>query len=179
MQIHGYAGWTAFHEKFLKYICAVLLFGATTLAIVEVVRRYVFGLSVYWQQDVVIYSILTGLFLHFGITQRLRGHLRVSLLPTLLVNKGRVRNILGHLLNLLAQVVSVGYLVIFTYYVVRAVQGSIAVEQLVFSQIMPFWPWFLALAIGAAFMAISFLFQIYQEVQALRGKQFIEEEHIV
>lgn len=179
MQIHGYAGWTAFQEKFLKYICAVLLFGATTLAIVEVVRRYVFGLSVYWQQDVVIYSILTGLFLHFGITQRLRAHLRVSLLPTLLLKKGRIRDLSGHLLNLLAQVVSVGYLVIFTYCVVRAVQGSIAVEQLVFSQIMPFWPWFLALAIGAAFMAISFLFQIYQEVQALRGKHFIEEEHIV
>lgn len=179
MQKDAYVMWTAFHEKFLKYICALLLFGATSLALVEVIRRYVFGLSVYWQQDVVIYSILTGLFLHFGITQRLRGHLRVSLLPTLLVNKGRVRNILGHLLNLLAQVVSVGYLVIFTYCVVRAVQGSIAVEQLVFSQIMPFWPWFLALAIGAAFMAISFVFQIYQEVQALRGKHFIEEEHII
>ena len=179
LQIRVYAGWTAFQEKFLKYICAVLLFGATSLALVEVIRRYVFGLSVYWQQDVVIYSILTGLFLHFGITQRLRAHLRVSLLPSLLLKKGRIRDFSGHLMNLVAQVVSVGYLAIFTYYVLRTAQGSKAVEQLVFSQIMPFWPWFLALAIGAAFMAISFVFQIYQEVQALRGKQFIEEEHII
>lgn len=179
MQIDWYAMWTAFQEKFLKYVCAVLLFGATCLAIVEVVRRYVFGLSFYWQGDVVIYSILTGLFLHFGITQHLRGHLRVSLLTSLLLKKGRIRDLSGHLLNLLAQVVSVGYLVFFTYCVLRAVRGSMAVEQLVFSQVMPFWPFFLVLAIGAAFMAISFAFQIHHEVRALRGKQSIDEGHVV
>ena len=77
-----YNYWRSFQDNFLQYLSAILLVGLTLLALLEVVRRYVFGVSFEWQQDLVTFGILSGIFLFFGITQARKAHLRVSaLLP--------------------------------------------------------------------------------------------------
>ena len=76
--------WRLFQDNFLQYLSAILLLSLTLLAILEVVRRYVLGVSFEWQQDLVTFGILSGIFLFFGITQARRAHLRVSALLLLL-----------------------------------------------------------------------------------------------
>jgi TRAP-type C4-dicarboxylate transport system permease small subunit len=49
-------------------------------------------------------------------------------------------------------------------------------RTLVLSQIMPLWPFFLFLSVGMGFMVITFLFQIYRVIQAMRGKTVLPEE---
>ena len=79
----AYALWRAFQDRFLAYAGAVLFVGATLLALLEVGRRYVLGLSFEWQQDAVTFFILSGVFLYFSISQRRNAHLTVTLIPEL------------------------------------------------------------------------------------------------
>ena len=80
----AYAAWRAFQDRFLAPAAAILFVGSTLLALLEVVRRYVLGLSFEWQQDAVTYFILSGVFLYFSISQRRNAHLAVTLLPEVL-----------------------------------------------------------------------------------------------
>ena len=75
----AYAAWRAFQDRFLAHAGAILLLGCTLLALLEVLRRYVFGHSFEWQQDAVTFITLSGVFLYFGITQRRDAHLSVTL----------------------------------------------------------------------------------------------------
>jgi TRAP-type C4-dicarboxylate transport system permease small subunit len=76
----AYVLWRAFQEKILGPVAALIMLGCTLLALLEVVRRYVLGVSFHWQQDAVTYFILTSVFLYFGIAQRRGAHLTVDIL---------------------------------------------------------------------------------------------------
>ena len=75
-----FAAWRTFQDSFLQYVSGALLLVLTLLAVLEVIRRYGFGVSFEWQQDAVTYGILSGIFLFFGITQTRKAHLRVTVL---------------------------------------------------------------------------------------------------
>ena len=70
----AYAIWRAFQDRVLGRIAALLLLGCTLLALLEIFRRYVFGVSFDWQQDAVVFFILSGVFLYFSISQRRDAH---------------------------------------------------------------------------------------------------------
>ena len=61
-----YNSWRSFQNNFLQYLSALLLVSLTLLALVEVIRRYILGVSFEWQQDLVTFGILSGIFLFFG-----------------------------------------------------------------------------------------------------------------
>ena len=63
----AYAIWRALQDRFLAHAAALVLLGCTLLALLEVVRRYAFGMSFEWQQDAVTFFILSAVFLYFGI----------------------------------------------------------------------------------------------------------------
>ena len=62
-----YNSWRSFQDNFLQYLSAILLVGLTLLALLEVARRYLLGVSFEWQQDLVTFGILSGIFLFFAI----------------------------------------------------------------------------------------------------------------
>ena len=76
----AYAIWRAFQDRFLAPAAALLLLGCTLLAVVEIFRRYILGVSFEWQQDAVTYFTLSGVFLYFSLCQRRNVHLSVSVL---------------------------------------------------------------------------------------------------
>ena len=45
----AYAIWRAFQDRLVAPVAALLLVGCTLLAILEIFRRYVFGVSFEWQ----------------------------------------------------------------------------------------------------------------------------------
>lgn len=171
-----YRYWTRFQDKILAPLTAVMFLGPILLAIVEVVRRYVFGVSWQWQQDVVTYTTISSLFLFFAITHRKGAHLRVNLFVKLLNDAGGNYQKISRVMDLLAHLVSVLYLGYFTYYGIRMTQNSFRSGRLVFSQIMPFWPFFLLLTIGMGFMLITTIFHLYRDVMAMAGRQVLPEE---
>ena len=52
-----YETWRLFQDNFLQYLSAILLLALTLLAIAEVVRRYILGVSFEWQQDLVTFGL--------------------------------------------------------------------------------------------------------------------------
>jgi TRAP-type C4-dicarboxylate transport system permease small subunit len=103
-----YNSWRSFQDNFLQYLSAILLVGLTLLALLEVVRRYVFGVSFEWQQDLVTFGILSGIFLFFGITQTRKAHLRVSALLLLLSDKcGQPGRLIASFAQIFSQLLAV------------------------------------------------------------------------
>ena len=165
-----YNSWRSFQDNFLQYLSAILLVGLTLLALLEVVRRYVFGVSFEWQQDLVTFGILSGIFLFFGITQARKAHLRVSALVLLLREKcGRPGRLIASFAEIFGQLLAVW---ICTYMVWTSIDHLFYLikegrktESLYFSM----WPFFLTFLISIGFLGISFLFQLWNEVRLLIG----------
>jgi TRAP-type C4-dicarboxylate transport system permease small subunit len=70
------------------------LLAATGLALTEIVRRYILGVTWHWGQDAVTYFIVGSIFLFFAVTQARRSHLAMSAVLDLLKAKGHTRSVL-------------------------------------------------------------------------------------
>jgi TRAP-type C4-dicarboxylate transport system permease small subunit len=171
----AYAAWRAFQDKLLAPAAAALLLGSTLLALLEVVRRYVFGVSYEWQQDAVTYFILTAVFLYFGISQRRGTHLIVD------VFLHAVRT-LGPRARRVVEYVEVGAILIAFFFMLGVVWWGL--DEVLESQRdaprtesleFPLAPFLWALLVGFAFMALSLFFQSWRGIQKLRGRSVLEE----
>ena len=165
-----YNSWRSFQDNFLQYLSAILLVGLTLLALLEVVRRYVFGVSFEWQQDLVTFGILSGIFLFFGITQTRKAHLRVSALLLVLRDKcGQPGRLIASFADICGQLLAVWICtyIVFTsvdhlFYLIKEGRKT---ESLYFSM----WPFFLIFLVSISFLGISFIFQLWNEVRLLLG----------
>lgn len=171
----AYALWRAFQDRFLGRVAALLLIGCTLLAILEVVRRYVFGVSFEWQQDAVVFFILAGVFLYFGISQRHDAHLNVTVFMQGLELAGPRAFRVAQVLAFVARCVAFLFLLAVVWWGVPEVYENygygIRTESLAF----PLAPFLLTLLIGFVFMAVSMFFQIYREYHKLRGRTVLVE----
>ena len=171
----AYAAWRAFQERFLAYAAALLFVGATLLALLEVARRYVLGVSFEWQQDAVTFFILSGVFLYFSISQRRDAHLTVTLVPELFnVFCGKWRTAAA-VVRLAALLFSCLFMAAVVWWGVPEVEDAIKYESRTESLAFPMWPFLAVLLVSFAFMGLTMLFQIYRAVQALRGRTVLEE----
>jgi TRAP-type C4-dicarboxylate transport system permease small subunit len=171
----AYAAWRAFQDRFLGHAAALMFVASTLLALIEVVRRYLFGQSFEWQQDAVTYFILSGVFLYFGISQRRDAHLAVTLVPELLGHFG-LRKI-DVLIRLFARAFSLAFLVAVVWWGIPEIEDAVKYESRSESLSFPMWPFLAILIVSFAFMAITMAFQLYRAVQALRGIAVLEEPH--
>ena len=175
----AYQIWRAFQDRFLAHVAALLLLGSTLLALLEIFRRYILGVSFDWQQDAVTFFILSGVFLYFGISQRHSEHLNVAVLTETLDSLGPRSRRASEFVKLVALVFSFVFLVAVVWWAVPEVRDSIEYEGRTESLAFPMWPFLMVLLVGFAFMAVSMFFQIYFEIQKLRGRAVVEETHEV
>lgn len=171
----AYAAWRAFQDRFLGYAAALLFVGSTLLALVEVVRRYLFGVSFEWQQDAVTYFILSGVFLYFGISQRRDAHLAVTLVPEILSHFGLKKA--DAIIRLFARLFSLVFIAAVVWWGIPEIEDAIRYESRSESLAFPMWPFLAVLIVSFAFMAVTMAFQLYRAVQAMRGISVLEEPH--
>ncbi|MBI4207087.1 MAG: TRAP transporter small permease [Betaproteobacteria bacterium] len=171
----AYEIWRAFQDRFLARAAALLLVGCTLLALIEVVRRYAFGFSYEWQQDAVTFFILSGVFLYFSISQRHNAHLSVTVVPELLETIGPRARLAGEVVKLIALSFSFVFLLAVVWWGIPEVEDSFKYESRTESLAFPMWPFLSALLVSFGFMAVSMFFQIYREIQKLRGRSVLEE----
>lgn len=175
----AYQIWRAFQDQILGRVAALLLLGCTLLALLEIFRRYILGVSFEWQQDAVTFFILSGVFLYFGISQRHNEHLNVAVLTESLDSLGPRARRASEVVKLTALVFSFIFLVAVVWWGVPEVRDAIEYEGRTESLAFPMWPFLMVLLVGFAFMAVTMFFQIYFEIQKLRGRAVIEETHEV
>ena len=112
----AYVLWRAFQDRILARAAALVLLACTLLAVLEVIRRYVFGVSFEWQQDAVTLFILGPVFVYFGIAQRREAHLNVNLLFAVLETFGPAGRRAVEYVKVLATAVSFVFMVAVVYW---------------------------------------------------------------
>ncbi len=160
--------WTWIMDQVVGYLAAALMLGATGLAIVEIVRRYLLDRTFHWGQDAVTYTMVSAVFLFFVVTQLRRSHLAVTALNEWLANRGHHRAI--QVLRLVNTTLALGFAGALTWWGVPAVARNYELGRLTQSMILPFWPFQAALLLSLALLIVTLLFQLYQDIQSLRGK---------
>jgi TRAP-type C4-dicarboxylate transport system permease small subunit len=171
----AYVIWRGFQDRFLGPAAALLLVVCTLVALLEVFRRYVFGLSFEWQQDFVTFATLSGVSLYYGIAQRHNSHLNVALLTESLETIGPRARYAADLVRLLALLISFGFMLLVLWWGIPEIEDSIKYESRTESLAFPMWPFLAALLAGFGFMAITMFFQIYRQINKLRGRNVLEE----
>ena len=171
----AYAIWRAFQDRFLARAAGLLLLGSTLLALLEVVRRYMLGLSFEWQQDAVTYFMLCGVFLYFSIAQRREAHLTVTLFVSLLEGVGPRMRLVAEFIKIFAMMVSFVFMLFVVWWGVPEVLESQHFDSRTESLTYPMAPFLWTLLASFAFMAVTLFFQIYREIQKLRGRTVLEE----
>lgn len=173
----AYALWRAFQERILGPAAALLLLGCTLLAIIEVIRRYVFGQSFYWQQDFVTYVVLSSVFLYFCIAQRAESHLSVTVFLELADAVGPRAHKAAEIVRLLGTAFSLLFLLAVVWWGVPEVLDSQKYNTRTESLLLPLAPFLWLLLIGFLLMAVQLFFQLYRDVQELRGRTVLVERH--
>jgi TRAP-type C4-dicarboxylate transport system permease small subunit len=171
----AYAVWRAFQDLILARAAALLLLGCTLLALLEIFRRYILGVSFEWQQDAVTFFILSGVYLYFSVAQRHDEHLNVAVLTETLVGIGPRSRRAAEIIKLIALVISFVFMLAVTWWGIPEVQDSFKYESRTESLAFPMWPFLAVLLCGFAFMAITMFFQIWRAIQKLRGRSVLEE----
>jgi TRAP-type C4-dicarboxylate transport system permease small subunit len=171
----AYAAWRALQDRLLAPAAALLLLGCTLLALLEVVRRYVFGVSFEWQQDAVTYFLLSGVFLYFGISQRRGTHLTVDIFVHAVRSIGPRARRVTEFVEVGATVFAFLFMLGVVWWGVEEVlevqRDAPRTESLEFALAPFLW----VLLAGFASMAISLFFQSWRGIQKLRGREVLLE----
>jgi TRAP-type C4-dicarboxylate transport system permease small subunit len=171
----AYAIWRAFQEKVLGPAAALLLLGCTLLALLEVVRRYALGQSFYWQQDFVTYVILSAVFLYFCIAQRNESHISVTVFLELAEALGPRARKAAEIVRLGSVIFSFLFLLAVVWWGIPEVMDSQKYNSRTESLLLPLAPFLWTLLIGFTFMAIQLFFQVYRDIQKMRGRIVLQE----
>jgi TRAP-type C4-dicarboxylate transport system permease small subunit len=171
----AYEIWRAFQERLLAPAAAFVMLACTVLALAEVVRRYVFGFSYEWQQDTVTLFILSAVFLYFGISQRRGAHLNVNLLTAGLEALGPGPARAAEYIRAIATLLSFLFILAVLWWGAPEIHEALEYGSRSESLALPMWPFLVVLLVGFAFMAISLFFQLWRDVQGLRGRKVLEE----
>ena len=159
-------------DNMIGYGAALIMIGGVSLAVLEIIRRYIFGLTHEWGQDAVVYCTVAAIYLYFAVTQGRRSHLAVTALLDVFKSKG-----LNKLVLVLRTIVTAFAMALYAgvvYWGWPSMERSQMRGVTTQSMLIEVWPFQLLLLIGFALMSITCLFQLYQDIQAVRGRKVFE-----
>jgi TRAP-type C4-dicarboxylate transport system permease small subunit len=147
---------------------AFVLLASTLLALAEIVRRYLFGVVFVWGQDAVTYYMVGSVFLFCAVTQARRSHLAMSAAMDVARAKGYTK--LALVARTFVTLVNLLIFTSFAYWGIPTMERMYMLHRKTQSMVLELWPFQLILLVSFALMALTTLFQLYQDIQAVRGK---------
>jgi TRAP-type C4-dicarboxylate transport system permease small subunit len=166
---NAYKALRFFTDKIVGYFAALVMLGGTGLALVEIARRYVMGVTFHWGQDAVTYFIVGSISLFFAVTQARRSHLAMSVLLDLLKAKGKLRAAM--FVRVFVSFLSLCFYIAFAYWGWPSVERVWMMGTTTQSMLLVMWPFQGMLLVGFILMALTSAFQLYQDIQALFGRK--------
>ncbi len=159
-------------DDLIGNLAILAMFLGTSLAIVEVFRRYMFGVVYDWGQDAVTYGIVTSVFLYFAVTQARRSHLRVSFVMDAFEVRDKILPVM--IVRALLTAMCLALYSALAVWGIPTVERSMMMERTTLSMVLVIWPFQLSLVVTFVLMAVVSFFQLYQDVRALFGKTVYE-----
>lgn len=162
--IHSVLGWVA----------AAMLLVLTLFALLEIIRRYIFGVVFEWGQDAIIVGMVSAVAFYFGVTQIRRGHLVMNAAIQLLHARSLFRTV-----GILKIVVS-AIIVLFCGAVGITGWSTLsyawARDLTTYSLLIPLWPFYLILMFGFLLMAFVALLQTIEDIIAFARGEHLDSD---
>jgi C4-dicarboxylate transporter DctQ subunit len=150
-------------NKIVDYVentlVVVLIFTATIVAIIQVVARYVFNNSLYWSEELILYSLISMSFFTASMGVRLSAHISVEALYAF-VGPRAIRA-----LKMIAAILGLVFAGTLIYYGSRLYVSTGEMGQLSPAMQLPVAYIYLTIPIAGAFMVIRYLSVISKLVQ--------------
>ena len=164
--------WDFFQDKIVENVSRVLLLGVILFAFVEVVRRYVFGDTFIWYQDVAVYLTLTAVFIYFAIALKRGSHIRLGLLVDFLERRGGSWKKAAGMVEILAYSLSLVFCILFVWYGIEFVKVGVAFgRHAENADFLLLWPFYIVLLVGFAFLIVEFARLLYAAVTKITVKR--------
>jgi TRAP-type C4-dicarboxylate transport system permease small subunit len=161
-------------DSVLGSIAAVMMLGLTMFALLEIVRRYVFGVVFEWGQDAIIVGMISTVAIYFGVTQIRRSHLVMNAIVALLHSRGHYKAV-GALKILVSAVV-----VVFCAAIGVTGWSTLSYawnrDLTTYSLLIPLWPFYLILMFGFLLMAFIAFLQLIEDIISFVRKEHLDAE---
>lgn len=158
----------------LGWIASAMMLVLTLFALLEIVRRYVFGLVFEWGQDAIIVGMVSAVAIYFGVTQIRRGHLVMGAIVQLLHSRGHhkavgmVRILVSGIVVLFCGAIGVTGWPTLSYAFDR--------DLTTYSLLIPLWPFYLILMFGFLVMAFIALLQLIEDIINFKRREYLNAE---
>ncbi len=147
-------------------LAALALGGASLLACLQVILRYLFDYTIFWSEEATIYLLILSTFIGAVITLRHNEHVSVDVLSFLVGERGK------RALAVLSALIVVIYCVIFGAYAWILVTEPAALRIVTPALRLPLWVVELSLPIGLTLMFLRSLEMLYRSA---RGRETFPE----
>ncbi len=155
-------------------IASAILLLLTLFALLEIIRRYIFGVVFEWGQDGIIVGMISAVAFYFVVTQIRRSHLIMNVIVQLIHARGHYR--------------AVGLMKIAVSVIILLFCGSIGVtgwstlsyawdrDLSTYSLLIPLWPFYLILMFGFLLMALVAFLQTIEDIISLVRGEYLDAE---
>ncbi len=134
-----------------NFLVTALMLTATVVAIVQVAARYVFNNSLYWSEELILYSLIAMSFLTMGMGVRYVAHISVE------AGQAFVGPRLAQGLKIGAACLGLIFAGVLIYLGTRLTQNTLRMGQLSPAMRVPVGYIYLIIPLSGAFMVIRYL----------------------
>ncbi len=157
--------WDFFQEKVIEQFSRYVLLGVILLAFLEVVRRYVFGVTFLWYEDVEVYFNLVAVLLYFGMAQKKNAHIRLDIVLEFVKKKSKA---FGEALEVLSTLISLVFCFLFVWFGIDFVKKGMDFGRRTDNAELLLWPFYAVLLVGFSFLGIEFARTLYRQIKEFR-----------
>ena len=155
-------------------ISAIMLLALTLFVLLEIVRRYVWGVAWEWGNDGTIVGMISAVAFYFVVTQARRGHLVMNAIIQLIHARGHFKAVV------ISKIVVSALIMIFC--------GSIGVtgwstvdyawvrDLQTYSLLIPLWPFYLIMMLSFILMAFVSFLQVIEDIISFVRGEYLEAE---
>lgn len=159
--------WNFWQEVVIENISRFCLLAIILLAFIEVIRRYLFGHTFTWYQDVAVYGHMAVVFLYFGIALRTGSHIRLTLILEILRRKGGRYDRWAETIELIAAGIGFVICAVFIWCGIEFVKVGYDFGRTTDNADLLIWPFYLILEIGFVFLAVEIAISFYSHLKNL------------
>ena len=161
--------WDFFQGKIIEQFSRNLLLGVILLSFLEVIRRYLFGITFIWTEDVLVYFNLVAVFLYFGLAQRQKAHIELDLAVELIRKKWSKT---GDILIAGSYLVSLSFCILFVCFGIKFVKAGMDFGRRTDNADLLLWPFYIVLLVGFTFMGVEFVRALVLQARKIKeGKR--------
>ena len=160
--------------KWLGLISSLFLIALTLFALLEIIRRYIFGVVFEWGQDGIIVGMISAVALYICVTQTRRSHLVMNAVIQLLHSRGYLKT--TAILKILTSAVITIFCLAIGLTGWSTLDYAIERELMTYSLLIPLWPFYFILMMGFCLMGFVAFLQLIEDVISLKRENYLDEQ---